>query len=437
MTALSGLGDDRAGLRARRSSSREGLGAHSAVLPESTTRRARGLPAAALGDRRRRADRRRRRRRRSSSGRRSSTSGSSWPRATAPRSSRSGRPAREQTRRAAQRALHDLTEPAASWATRSAHAERAILIWSGPGGGGGARVAETAHALGFEAKPGSGAFYLPATPNGRGVADGLVGRRGRERGRPGADRAAARRPATRPRRPERPRAGRARRDRSSPSSMFHGLAVGWADLVLPGTAMLERDGTLLNLEGRLQRLRRAAIPPVPDELAWIAELAGRFGVEVSPHAAVVFDEVSERCFGGIARRVVGEQAPLPAAARTRRRRLPTTTAPSGPDRADEHFLGELRLVRYRPLFSGPVRGAGRRAGVPAARGRDRARAATTPSGAEIANGDLVDVRSNGTSVRAARAHQPQADARRRPHRRGARRRAAPRPSRCSSVTGLS
>ena len=39
--------------------------------------------------------------------------------------------------------------------------------------------------------------------------------------------------------------------------MFQSLAAGWADLVLPGTSYLERDGTYVNLEGRLQRLRRA------------------------------------------------------------------------------------------------------------------------------------------------------------------------------------
>ena len=49
--------------------------------------------------------------------------------------------------------------------------ERAILVWSGPGGGGGARVAELAHELGFEGRPGCGAFHLRATPNGRAVAD--------------------------------------------------------------------------------------------------------------------------------------------------------------------------------------------------------------------------------------------------------------------------
>ena len=51
-------------------------------------------------------------------------------------------------------------------------AERAVLIWSGPGGGGGARIAELAHELGFDEKPGCGAFHLPAASNPRGVALG-------------------------------------------------------------------------------------------------------------------------------------------------------------------------------------------------------------------------------------------------------------------------
>src|SRR5207253_2967464 len=65
--------------------------------------------------------------------------------------------------------------------------------------------------------------------------------------------------------------------------MFADSFAGLADLVLPGTSYLERDGTTVNLEGRLQRQRRAVIAPCPDELAWIAKLAERFGVELSPH----------------------------------------------------------------------------------------------------------------------------------------------------------
>ena len=68
-------------------------------------------------------------------------------------------------------------------------------------------------------------------------------------------------------------------------TMFHGLAVGWADLVLPGTSYLERDGTYVNLEGRVQRLRRTVIPPGPDELAGILRGAG-------------FEDVRWRTFAG-------------------------------------------------------------------------------------------------------------------------------------------
>src|SRR5581483_963352 len=45
-------------------------------------------------------------------------------------------------------------------------AAQPVLIWSGPGGEGGAVVAQLAHELGAAA-----AFYLPATPNGRAVAE--------------------------------------------------------------------------------------------------------------------------------------------------------------------------------------------------------------------------------------------------------------------------
>ena len=104
--------------------------------------------------------------------------------------------------------------------------------------------------------------------------------------------------------------------------MFEESFRGLADLVLPGTSYLERDGTTVNLEGRLQRQRRAVIAPCPDELAWIAKLAERFEVELSPHAAVVFEEVSAACFGGVSFGEIGEQAPLPGAGRSARRRSP-------------------------------------------------------------------------------------------------------------------
>ena len=63
---------------------------------------------------------------------------------------------------------------------------------------------------------------------------------------------------------------------SSASGMFEDSFRGIADLVLPGTSYLERDGTTVNLEGRLQRQRRAVVAPVPDVTMWIAKLAERF-----------------------------------------------------------------------------------------------------------------------------------------------------------------
>jgi NADH-quinone oxidoreductase subunit G len=275
--------------------------------------------------------------------------------------------------------------------------ERAVLIWSGRGGGGGARVAELAHRLGLEGKPGCAAYSLPATPNAQGVGAAWAAAADGEEENPepigllivSGDEAAAD-PAV--------RALAEQAEHVLAITMFHGLAVGWADLVLPGTSYLERDGSYVNLEGRVQRLRRSVIPPVPDELAWLSKLAERFGVEVSPHASAVFAEVSERCFGGVAFAAVGSQAPLP----DRVPYSPPPPAPSAPappaeSEPPEHFLGTLRLHRYRPLFSGPAVER-----VPELQfQRPQPEIELAPEDAErrqIAAGDTVTVRSNGTSV---------------------------------------
>jgi NADH-quinone oxidoreductase subunit G len=275
--------------------------------------------------------------------------------------------------------------------------ERAVLVWSGRGGGGGARLAELAHSLGFEGKDGCAAFHLPATPNSRGVADAWAAAADAEEADPepigllivSGDEAAAD-PAV--------RALAEHAEHVLAITMFHGLAVGWADLVLPGTGYLERDGSYVNLEGRVQRLRRTAIPPAPDELAWISKLAERFGVTVSPHASVVFAELSEKLYGGIAYGEVGERAPLPARAPY----VAPPPAPAAPSDAlpkppGEHLLGDLRLQRYRPLFSGPAveRTAELQFQRPPA---EIELAADDAERRRIATGDTVSVRSNGTSI---------------------------------------
>jgi NADH dehydrogenase/NADH:ubiquinone oxidoreductase subunit G len=232
------------------------------------------------------------------------------------------------------------------------------------------------------------AFYLPRTPNGRGVTDAwscsadgepieaepkLVLISGDE---------AALDPSV--------RALAARAETVIGIGMFEESFRGLADLVLPGTSYLERDGTTVNLEGRLQRQRRAVIAPCPDELAWIAKLAGRFGVELSPYASNVFDQVSERCYGGIRFGDVADQAALPAPAEG------VAQVPNPPPAPVAQAPG-LRVVAYRPLFSGPaVERTPELAFQQPAGEIDLAPDDARARG--IASGDTVTVRSNGTSV---------------------------------------
>jgi NADH-quinone oxidoreductase subunit G len=293
--------------------------------------------------------------------------------------------------------LQSLTEGRSAVAKRLRASDRAVLIWSGPGGGGGARLAEVAHALGFEGKPGCAAFHLPATPNARGVAEAWAAAADEDEAEPeglallvvSGDEGASD-PGV--------RALAERADHVIVVSLFASLGAGWADLILPATGTLEREGTAMNLEGRVQRLRRAVIAPVPDELVWIAKLADRFDVALSPHAEAVFEELSGRIYGGLELAALGERAPLPA-------RAPYVAPPgrAGDGAAQqaettgEHFVGTLRLLRYRPLFSGPE--VERTPELQFQRPeREVALAAADADRRGISTGDAVSLRSNGTSV---------------------------------------
>jgi len=280
---------------------------------------------------------------------------------------------------------------------RVSSSDRAILIWSGRGGGGGARLAELAHRLGLDGKPGCAAFHLPATPNGRGVTEAWAAAADGEEENPepigllivSGDEAASD-PAV--------RALAEQAEHVLAITMFHGLAVGWADLVLPGTSYLERDGSFFNLEGRVQRLRRTVIPPVPDELAWIAKLAERFDVELSPHASIVFAELSERLYGGMTFGEVGERASLPdRVPYTAPEPAPVAPIPPAAAAPGEHFLGTLKLRRYRPLFSGAA--VERVSELQFQRPEAVIElAADDAARRQIASGETVSVRSNGTSI---------------------------------------
>jgi predicted molibdopterin-dependent oxidoreductase YjgC len=173
--------------------------------------------------------------------------------------------------------------------------------------------------------------------------------------------------------------------------LFEESFRGWCDLVLPGTSYLERDGTTVNLEGRLQRQRRAVMAPVPDVTMWIAKLAERFEVEVSPHVSVLFDEVAAKCFGGISFSDVEERAELPPRAQAPDEEVSDTNPVS-----DTHTRG-LRLVAYRPLFTGA---AVERTPELEFQKPDAEIQLSREDAKErgIKNGQTVTVSSNGTSV---------------------------------------
>ena len=291
-------------------------------------------------------------------------------------------------------ALRDHLAADEDFAGRLRDADRAVLIWAGSGGRGGAEVCSLATELGFADKPGCGALHVPATPNAA-RRRRRVGRRLRRGGRT----ARPDRPPDRLRRrgrsrPERPRARGARRGRHRADHVPGPRTSAGPTSSCPATSYLERDGTSVNLEGRLQRVRRAAVPPVPDELEWLSALASRFGVELPPYAAGVFEQASAALFGGLSFRDVGERAEL----RTHADPPAPSTAdgePAAPPRTtDGHFL---RLVRYRPLFSGPAveRTPELQFQRPVA---EVELAADDASRRGIRTGDEVLVRSNGTST---------------------------------------
>jgi len=267
---------------------------------------------------------------------------------------------------------------------RMSAAERPVLIWSG-GDDGGAEVARLASSLGCAG------FHLPQTANGRGVADAWAAAGDAEAENPepisllliSGDEAAA---------DPYVRAMAEQAEAVLAIAMFRRLVTPLADLILPGTSYLERDGTYVNLEGRLQRLRRTAIPPAPDELAVLSRLAERFGVALSPYPSQVFDEVSAIVYGGRPYGEVGEEAALPDPVRAGQ-----VQGPGPGTRPVERVDGGLRLVTYRPLFSGPAVER-----VPELQfQRPEAEVELAPDDAQrlgISNGQEVTVRSNGTSA---------------------------------------
>ncbi len=291
-------------------------------------------------------------------------------------------------------ACRELADPKSelggSLGARLREAARAVLIWSGRGGAGGTHLAAAARGLGLHEKEGSGAICLPATANGWGVAEAWAAAAGGNEKRPGkigllivSGDEAANDPQV--------RELAAQAEACVTLTLFGAGAVERASLVLPSTSYLEQDGTMRNLEGRLQRLRAAATPPARPELSWLAELAGRLGVTLPASAAEIFTELSRKAFDGMPLSALGDCAPLPERAQAQ-----PVTAPE-PEPAPTVRGGPLELIRYRALFSSPE--------VERVRELDFQRppaeveiSAEDADRRSIADGAEVIVRSNGTSV---------------------------------------
>jgi NADH-quinone oxidoreductase subunit G len=299
----------------------------------------------------------------------------------------------------AKKACRELTEGKSELGRRLAESDRAVVIWSGAGAGGGIELARLADSLGFADKEGCGAFYLPATPNGRGVADAWAAAADEDATSPepiallilSGDEAIAN-PDVR---------GLAEQARNVIAfATFRRPAAGWVDLILPASSYLERDGTMVNLEGRLQRLRRAVVPPFVDELSLISALGSRFGVDVPDTVPELWSELAELIYDSLEFALVAERAALPP--RPPRQDLPDPDAAEQKPAKEE---GGLVLVRYQSLFSGPAVER-----VPQLEfQRPRPEVELSPAEASnkgIAAGDLVRLRSGRASVRLAARINP-------------------------------
>jgi NADH-quinone oxidoreductase subunit G len=129
---------------------------------------------------------------------------------------------------------------------------------------------------------------------------------------------------------------------------FQNDSSGWVTTLVPESQILEKDGTLVNLEGRVQRLRAAAKAPdgVSDGYAWAAELGARLGLELPHDPPAAFADLAGRrpAFAGLSWSEIGERAPLGE-------RTPIGDAPAAPQVAAA-AVPQTVVVGFRELMSG-------------------------------------------------------------------------------------
>src|SRR6185437_14635535 len=133
-------------------------------------------------------------------------------------------------------------------------------------------------------------------------------------------------------------------------SQFQNDSTAWVTTLVPAGDLLEKTGSVTNLEGRTQRVRAAATAPpgVPDGYAWAAELGRRIGVELPYDPPAAFAEMADAlpAFAGQSYAEIGEQAPLPA-------RPATAAAPVAAQIGDQPAPQGTTVVGYRELMAGP------------------------------------------------------------------------------------
>ena len=225
----------------------------------------------------------------------------------------------------------DVPKELKATAKRLRGAKRIALVWSDDDPTGGRHIGALANELHENGKADVAVYVLPRTPNGRGVPPAWYeSGEGRsdppDEGEIGALIVSGDEAADDPRVAE--LAGRARFVLTT--AMFQSDLTAWSHVVVPGTSYLERDGTMVNLEGRPQRLRRAVIPAGLDELEFLSRLGERFGLEIPAWAAPTAEELADLPPAD----EFAWSSPDPQA---------PTGKPAGPG---------LDLVRIRSLFSG-------------------------------------------------------------------------------------
>ena len=196
-------------------------------------------------------------------------------------------------------------------------------------------------------------------------------------------------------------------------SMFANASTGQAGVLLPAEAYPEKEGTVTHPDGRVQRLRPTVPAPGAARPGWevLAELAARLGdetgIDSAPEAlAALADEVP--FYAGLTHEELGGHgvrwqerdaaAGWPGAGGSPRTRTVGPEA-EGTPRPPADDADAIRLGTYRDLWAAEAaeRSPALRFLVPAQT------LEVAPADAErlgVRQGDEVDVRSNGTSVRA-------------------------------------